>query len=82
MTLAWKHPNVYVETSARAPKHWPKSFIEFCLGWGQDKVIWATDYPLLTFDRTLNELEGLKLPEDIHRKIVRDNALRAFGIED
>lgn len=82
MTLAWKHPNVYVETSARAPKHWPKSFVEFCLGWGQDKVIWATDYPLLTFGRTLDELDGLEFPEEIHRKIVRDNALRAFGIKD
>ncbi|MCE7884655.1 MAG: amidohydrolase, partial [Actinobacteria bacterium ATB1] len=40
-TLAWKHPNVYVETSARTPKHWPESFVEFVRGWGQDKVLWA-----------------------------------------
>lgn len=80
MTLAWKHPNVYIETSARTPKHWPASFVDFTRGWGQDKVIWGTDYPLLSFDRTLTELEELDLGEKIYRKVVRDNALRAFGI--
>lgn len=80
MTLAWKHPNVYVETSARGPKHWPASFVEFASGWGRDKVIWATDYPLLGFDRTLTELEALGLSEEVFRKVVRDNAVRAFKL--
>ncbi len=81
MTLAWKHPNLYVETSARAPKHWPKSFLQFACGWGRDKVIWATDYPLLGFGRTLDELEELDLGEEVFTRLVRDNALRAFGVE-
>ncbi len=81
MTLAWKHDNVYVETSARAPKHWPDSFVRFASGWGRDKVLWATDYPLLDFDRTLTELEELDLDAGVFRKIVRDNTLRALGLE-
>lgn len=82
MILAWKHPNVYVETSARTPKHWPDSFVEFVKGRGQDKVIWATDYPLLPFGRTLEQLEALDLGEEIFRKVARDNLLRAMGLED
>jgi predicted TIM-barrel fold metal-dependent hydrolase len=82
MILAWKHPNVYVETSARTPKHWPESFVKFASSYGQDKVLWATDYPLLTFDRTLRELRELGLKEDAYRKIVRDNAIRAFRLEE
>lgn len=81
MTLAWKHPNVYVETSARTPKHWPASFVEFVRGWGRDKVIWGTDYPLLSFERTLAELEELNLGDEIFRKVVHDNAVRAFGLD-
>ncbi len=81
MTLAWKHPNLYVETSARTPKHWPASFVEFVRSWGRDKVIWATDYPLLPFERTLRETGELGLPEETRRKLVRDNALRALGLE-
>lgn len=80
MTLAWKHPNVYIETSARTPKHWPASFVDYARGWGQDKILWATDYPLLSFERTLAELEDLNLGDDIYRKLVRDNAIRAFGL--
>lgn len=81
MTLAWKHPNVYVETSARGPRQWPASFVDYTKSWGQDKVIWATDYPLLSFDRTLTELENLGLSEDIYRKVVRDNLLRALKLD-
>ncbi len=81
MTLAWKHPNVYVETSARTPKHWPASFVEFTRGWGQEKVLWGTDYPLLGYERTLAELENLNLGEDIFRKVVRENVLRVLGME-
>lgn len=82
MTLAWKHPNVYIETSARTPKYWPKEFVEYTKAWGQDKVLWATDYPLLSFERTLDELDEIGLSEKIVRKVVRENALRAFKLED
>lgn len=81
MTLAWKHPNVYVETSARGPRQWPASFVEYTKSWGQDKVIWATDYPLLSFDRTLTELEDLGLSDDVYRKVVRDNLVRALKLD-
>ncbi|MCP4299022.1 MAG: amidohydrolase [Gammaproteobacteria bacterium] len=81
MTLAWKHPNVYVETSARGPRQWPASFVDYTKSWGQDKVIWATDYPLLSFDRTLTELEDLGLSKEIYRKVVRDNLLRALKLD-
>ena len=81
MVLAWKHPNVYLETSARGPRQWPRSLVDFAKGWGQDKVIWATDYPLLGFDRTLGELEALGVDATIYRKIVRDNLLRALRLD-
>jgi len=81
MILAWKHPNVYVETSARTPKHWPPSFVDFVKGWGRDKVLWATDYPLLTFERTLKELRDLGIDDEIYNKVVRENCVRAFKLD-
>jgi hypothetical protein len=70
-----------VETSARGPRQWPASFVDYVKSWGKDKVIWATDYPLLSFDRTLSELEDLGLSEETYRKVVRDNLLRAFKLD-
>ncbi|MDP6376186.1 MAG: amidohydrolase family protein [Pseudomonadales bacterium] len=80
MIFAWKHPNVYLETSARGPRQWPQSLVDFATGWGQDKVIWATDYPLLAFDRTLTELEDLGVSDEVYRKLVRDNVVRALRL--
>lgn len=81
MILAWKHPNVYVETSARPARRWSAELRRFAGGHGQDKVIWATDYPLLGFDRTLSELEALGVSDEVYRKIVRDNLLRALKLK-
>ena len=81
MILAWKHPNVYVETSARPARYWSQGLREFAGGRGQDKVVWATDYPLLPFDRTLEDVYSCGYPDEVTRKIVRDNAARVFGID-
>lgn len=81
MILAWKHENVYVETSARAPKYWPKEFVHFAKSYGQDKVIFATDYPLLGFKRCIDEVKELNLGEVAEKKVLRENAIRAFRLE-
>jgi predicted TIM-barrel fold metal-dependent hydrolase len=81
MILAWKHPNVYVESSARPARHWPARLVEFAGGYGQDKLVWGTDYPLLPFGRTLDDVYALDLSAEATRKILRDNAARVFKIE-
>ncbi|MFQ5421123.1 MAG: amidohydrolase family protein [Anaerolineae bacterium] len=80
MILAWKHPNVYIDTSARPARRWPESFVKFAGGWGQDKVLWATDYPLLSFQRCLADVEALGMNPEAKWKLLRDNALRVFKI--
>ena len=82
MTLAWKFPNVYAETSARAPKFWPDSFKKYCNYWGQDKVLWGTDYPLLPFKRCVGEVEELGLKPEAKKKVLRDNAIRFFKLDE
>lgn len=81
MTLAWKFPNVYIETSARRARYWPKSFIEFCSSWGRDKVLWATDYPLIDFKTATDEVYDLGFSDEVNSKVLRENTLRAFELE-
>lgn len=80
MILAWKHPNLYIETSARTPKYWPKEFVHFCKSYGQDKVLWATDFPLLTFERTLDEIDELGFEPAVREKLIRTNAIKALKL--
>jgi predicted TIM-barrel fold metal-dependent hydrolase len=42
--------------------------------------MFGTDYPVLLFKRTLDEIDGLSLREDAKRLFLRDNALRVYGL--
>ncbi len=81
IAMAWKHPNVYIGCDAHSPKYWPQSFVHYINTFGQDKVIFGTDYPVLDFERTRNEIEALNLRPEARRKLFRDNALRIYKLK-
>ena len=72
---------MYVESSARPARHWPEELKKFAGGYGQDKMVWGTDYPLLPFERTAQDVYDCGFSEEATRKILRDNAARIFGID-
>ena len=80
IAMAWKHPNVYIGSDAHSPKYWPQSFIHYINSFGQDKVLFGTDYPVLDFVRTREEIEALGLREEAKGKLLRDNALRIYRL--
>jgi uncharacterized protein len=80
IAMAWKHPNVFIGCDAHSPKYWPASFVQFINTYGQDKVIFGTDYPVLDFARTRDEIEALGLRDEAKRKLLRENALRIYKL--
>ena len=80
IAVAWKHANVFIDTSAHVPKHYPPAFVHFMKSFGKHKVLFATDYPLLPFDRVLTELDALDLSAEVRRLFLRDNARRALKL--
>ncbi|HEY5900643.1 MAG TPA: amidohydrolase family protein [Burkholderiales bacterium] len=80
IAMAWKHPNVYIGCDAHSPRYWPPSFLQYINTYGQDKVIFGTDFPVLDFVRTREEIEALGLRDEPKRKLLRDNALRLYKI--
>ena len=80
IAMAWKHANVYIGSDAHSPKHWPPAFVHYLNTYGQDKVIFGTDFPVLDFERTRHEVEALSLRPESKRKLLRDNALRVYGL--
>lgn len=81
IAMAWKHPNVYIGCDAHSPKYWPAAFVQYLNTYGQDKVLFGTDYPVLDFGRTREEIEALGLREEPKRKLLRDNALRVYKLK-
>jgi len=78
IALAWKHPNVFVATTAHAPRYWDPKFVRFADSRGKDKVLWGTDWPVLDNERGLRELRELGLRPTSLRKLLRENAERVF----
>lgn len=80
IAMAWKHPNVYIGCDAHSPAYWPASFVKYINSYGQDKVLFGTDFPILRFDRTLAEIGTLGLRPEPLRKLLRGNANRVYRL--
>lgn len=80
IAVAWKHANVWIDTSAHVPKHYPAPFVHFLKTFGKTKVCFATDYPLLRWERVLEEVDALGLPDEVRRRFLHDNAREAFKL--
>ena len=82
ISVAWKHPNVYIGTDAYAPRHWQSPLVHFINTWGQDKVLFGTDWPVIDPERALTEIHGLDLRPEPRQKLLRDTALRVFRLPE
>jgi predicted TIM-barrel fold metal-dependent hydrolase len=80
IAMAWKHKNVYIGCDAHRPRYWPESFKRYINTQGQDKVIFGTDFPVLPFKRTVEDIDGLGLKPEARRKLMRDNAARLYKL--
>ena len=81
IAVAWKHRNVWIDTSAHVPRHYPPAFVHFMKTFGKEKVCFATDYPLLGWERVLPEVDRLGLVPEVKQRFLHDNAQRAFNLE-
>lgn len=78
IAMAWKHERVFVGIDAYAPRHLPASLVRYMDSYGQDKVLFGTDWPVIDPRRAVRETAELGLRPASHAKVVRDNALRVF----
>jgi hypothetical protein len=81
IAMAWKHRNVFIGSDAHSPKYWPESFVRYLNSYGQDKVIFGTDFPILGFERTRAEIDALGLKPEVQQKFFRDNAAKLYGLK-
>jgi predicted TIM-barrel fold metal-dependent hydrolase len=76
--LMIKYPNLYLMTSAYAPRYFPPELIHYMNTRGQDKIIFATDHPVLSLERCLTEAQQLDLREGVLDKFLYQNAANLF----
>ncbi|HWV09767.1 MAG TPA: amidohydrolase family protein [Pseudomonas sp.] len=78
--LAWKHDNVYIDTSAYLPRYYPASLLQFLRSYGKDKVLFGSNFPQLSLERCMNQVEELGLSDEVKAAFLHENARRVFRL--
>lgn len=78
--LAWKHENVYIDTSAYLPRYYPAQLIHYVKTYGQDKVLFGTNFPQLSLEKCVEQVKEIGLPPEIEAKFFGRNAARVFKL--
>lgn len=81
IAMSWKHPNVYIATTAHLPRYWDPALVQFINSRGQDKVLWGSDWPITDPRDSLAQIEKLGLKEEAKRKLLRENATKVYKLK-
>src|SRR5262249_11193929 len=79
--LMLKYRNLRLMTSAWSPKRLPQSLLHFMSTRGKDRVLFASDYPVLSMERCLGEVAALQIADEVKRSWLYDNAHDFFFCE-
>lgn len=80
IAVADKHPNVYIDTSAYASHRYPSELVEYLKGRGKRKVLFGSNYPMMTPARALERFDGLGLDDETQGLFLSGNSRRVFKL--
>jgi predicted TIM-barrel fold metal-dependent hydrolase len=80
IALAWKHEHVYIDTSAYLPRYYPPQLLHFMNTYGQDKVLFGTNFPMLDLKQCAEQALALELKPEAKAKFLAGNARRVFKL--
>ncbi len=80
IAVATKHANVFIDTSAYTTRRFPQELVEFMKSNGKEKVLFGTNYPMITPAKCLEDLAGLELGEKERDFFLFRNAERIFNL--
>ncbi|MGK5555402.1 amidohydrolase family protein [Actinomadura kijaniata] len=80
LAVAHHKPNVYIDLSGWSPKYFPPQLVRYANSLIQDKVLFGSDYPVITPDRWLADFAKLEIKPEVRPKILKQNAARLLGL--
>jgi predicted TIM-barrel fold metal-dependent hydrolase len=76
--LMIKYANLYLMTSAYAPKYLPQELIHYMNTRGRHKIMFASDHPVLSMERCTQEAAELDLRPGVLEQYLYENAERVI----
>jgi predicted TIM-barrel fold metal-dependent hydrolase len=80
LAVATHKPGVHIDLSGWSPKYFPPQLVRYADTLLRDKVLFGSDFPVITPDRWLADFARLDLRPEVRPLILRDNAVRLLGL--
>lgn len=82
LSVATHKHNTWIDLSGWSPKYFPAELVRYANRMLKDRVLFGSDFPLLTPDRWRADAEKAEFfrDDDVRRGIMRDNAVRLLGL--
>jgi predicted TIM-barrel fold metal-dependent hydrolase len=81
LSLAFKFPNFSIDTSAYSAKRYPRELVDFLRAQGSSRVLFGSNYPMLTPRQAMDGLDALQLDPKVQAAFLHDNAARIFKLD-
>jgi predicted TIM-barrel fold metal-dependent hydrolase len=80
IAVAQHKANVHIDLSGWSPKYFPPQLVRAANSQLRNKVLFGSDYPLLTPERWIRDFEQLEIRDDVRPLIMKENAVRVLGL--
>ncbi len=80
LAVALHKPQAYIDLSGWSPKYFPPLLVQYANTLLKDKVLFGTDFPMLTPERWLADLEKTQIRDEVKPGLFKDNAARLLGL--
>ncbi|GAA2359498.1 4-hydroxyphenyl-beta-ketoacyl-CoA hydrolase [Saccharopolyspora halophila] len=80
LAVATHKPHVHIDLSGWSPKYFPPQLVRYANSLLQDKVLFGSDYPVITPDRWMADFDELEIKPHVRPKILKDNAVKLLGL--
>ncbi|AOX47306.1 amidohydrolase family protein [Microbacterium sp. BH-3-3-3] len=80
ISVATHKHNTWIDLSGWSPKYFPAQLVRAANSFLKGRVLFGSDFPLLTPDRWLHDVEQTTLKPEVMPGILRDNAARLLGL--
>jgi predicted TIM-barrel fold metal-dependent hydrolase len=81
LSVSLHKPNVYIDLSGWLPRHFPPQLVKYANTLLADKVMFGSDYPLISPDRWLADFAELDVRDEVRARILKGTAARLLGLD-
>jgi predicted TIM-barrel fold metal-dependent hydrolase len=81
LSVALHKPNVYIDLSGWSPKYFPPQLIQYANTLLKDKMLFGTDFPLITPERWMKDFESAGFKDEVRPLILKENAIKMLNLK-